>query len=187
MTTIAVIVGSIRKESINLKLAKALAKLAGNLDQPLTFEFLNIAALPLYNEDLWENPPQAVLDFKASVKNADGVLLVSPEYNRSITAPLKNALDWGSRPYGDSVWPKKPVGIVGASPGKAGAIVAQTLLRSILVGLDTRVLAQPEVFLQFEKDAFAENHDVVNEHTREFLNKYVTALAGWVAEHTQAK
>jgi chromate reductase len=184
MTTIAVIVGSLRQDSINLKLAKALAKLAAGLEQPLNFEFLNIAALPLYNEDLWSSPPQAVLDFKAAVKNADGVLLVSPEYNRSITAPLKNALDWGSRPFGDSVWPKKPVGIVGASPGKAGAIVAQTLLRSILVGLDTRLLAQPEVFLQFEKEVFADNDDVVNERTREFLNKYVKALAQWVAEHS---
>lgn len=183
MTKIAVIVGSIRRDSINLKLAKSLSKLAASLAQPLQFEFLNIAALPLYNEDLWENPPQAVLDFKAAVKAADGVLLVSPEYNRSITAPLKNALDWGSRPGGGSVWPKKPVGIVGASPGKVGTAVAQTTLRAIMVGLDTRVLSQPEVFLQFEKDAFGENDEVVNERTKEFLTKYVQALAQWVDTH----
>lgn len=180
MSYIAVIVGSLRKDSINLKLAKALAKLAEDPQVQLPYQLIDISGLPLYNEDLWENPPPAVLQFKNEITAANGVLLVSPEYNRGITGPLKNAIDWASRPTGGNIWPHKPVGIVGASPGKAGAMAAQTQLRAIMVGLDTYVMGQPEVFLQFDAEAFGEQSDITNEKTRQFLFKYVQAFDHWV-------
>lgn len=183
MSYIAVIVGSLRKDSINLKLAKALINLAASQHDQLPFQLIDISELPLYNEDLWESPPLAVLNFKNKLTLAKGVLLVSPEYNRGMTAPIKNAIDWASRPNGQSVWTAKPVGIVGTSPGKAGTMAAQTQLRPVMVGLGCVVMGQPEVCLQFEAEAFGAQGDVINERTQQFLLKYVQAFQLWTDKH----
>src|SRR5580765_851909 len=136
MHTVAVIVGSLRRESINLRFAKAIAKLA---EPTLAFELVELADVPLYNEDLWAAPPEGVTRMKREIETADAVLFVTPEYNRGIPAVVKNVIDWGSRPYGKSSWPNKPAAIVGTSPGAIGTAVAQSQLRGILVGCGVRL------------------------------------------------
>lgn len=181
MTSVAVIVGSLRKESINLKLAQALIKLSKELPQQPDFKLVSIADLPLHNEDIWQNPPDSIIKFKDDIKAADAVLIVSPEHNRSITAPLKNALDWASRPGGQSVWPHKPVAITGTSPGKLGTAVAQSHLRVILLSLNMRVLPQPEVYLQYQDDLLNDQHDIVNPKTHDYLKGFLQAFLDWIA------
>ena len=132
MAKVAVLVGSLRKESINLAYAKALMKLGASR---FDFDLVEIGDMPLYNEDLWENPPEAVLRFKSRIEAADAVLFVNPEYNRSITPAMKNAVDWGSRPWGKSSWTGKPAAITGATPGAIGTAVAQAHLRSITTSI----------------------------------------------------
>lgn len=180
MATIAVIVGSLRKESINLKLAKALIKLSAELPEKPQFKLVSIADLPLHNEDLWQDPPAAILKFKDEIKAADAVLIVSPEHNRSVTAPLKNALDWASRPNKESVWPNKPVAIVGSSPGKIGTAVAQSQLRVILLALNMRVLPQPEIYFQHQDDMFTEQHDITNPKTHDYLKGFLESFLEWI-------
>ncbi|MET0985324.1 MAG: NAD(P)H-dependent oxidoreductase, partial [Steroidobacteraceae bacterium] len=142
MYSVAVLVGSLRRDSINKKLAHALAKLGqGKLD----FRLVEIGDLPLYNEDIWVNPPPSITRFKQAIEGADAVLLVSPEYNRGTTGVLKNAIDWGSRPYGKSSWVGKPVALAGASMGATGTALAQASLRQTMIILDTVVMGLPEV------------------------------------------
>jgi chromate reductase, NAD(P)H dehydrogenase (quinone) len=150
MTTshkIAVVVGSIRKDSINRKLARALMKLAR---KDLEIEIIKVDDLPVYNQDLDQTPPESVVRLKSAITAATAFLFVTPEQNRSIPAALKNALDWASRPYGKNLWARKPAGIVGASIGAIGTAAAQQHLRNILAYLDVPLLAQPEVFIHFK-------------------------------------
>ena len=176
MPTIAVLVGSLRKDSINAIYAKALEKLAAG-----RFEFRHIDMdLPLYNNDLWDNPPAKVVALKDAIRSASGILIVTPEYNRSVPAVTKNAIDWASRPYGDNAWSRKAVAITGASPGSQGTAVAQSQLRSTLTILGTYVLSDPEVYISFKPEVFAADGTVLNEGTAKFLKGFLDAFAALI-------
>ena len=177
MLKIAVLVGSLRKESINKRYAHALEKLAGDR---FVFDYVDMD-LPLYNDDLWAEPPAKVVALKDKIAAADGVLIVSPEYNRSMPAVTKNALDWGSRPYGQNVWAGKPVALTGASTGSQGTAVMQSQARSTLLILGMRVLGTPEVYLTFKPDLLTESGAIANEGTAKFLTGFLDAFAHWLA------
>lgn len=177
MHQVAVIVGSLRRESINLRFAKALAALA---EPTLQFQLVDLADVPLYNEDLWQQPPESVLRVKREVAAADAVLFVTPEYNRSIPAVVKNVVDWGSRPYGQNSWAGKPGAIVGTSPGAIGTAVAQAQLRSILVGCGVNLLGQPEVYFQTKPGAIADDHSIGDDKTRQFLAGFIAKFAAHI-------
>lgn len=180
MPKIAVMVGSLRRESINAIYAKALEKLAAG-----QFDFHRIDMdLPLYNNDLWDNPPAKVLALKAAIRDTDGVLIVTPEYNRSLPAVTKNAIDWASRPYGDNAWSGKAVAITGASPGSQGTAVAQSQLRSIMTILGTHVLADPEVYISFKPEVFAADGTVLNDGTAKFLKGFLDKFAALIEKVT---
>lgn len=185
MSRIAVIVGSLRKDSINLKLARALETLSqGKMD----FIFVPIGDLPLFNQDLEASAPESVTIFKKSIDAADGVLFVTPEYNRSIPGGLKNAIDWGSRPYGHSSWSGKPAAIAGASPGAIGTAVAQNQLRAITAGfLDMPTMGQPEMYFGWKDGVIADDGSVTDERTKAFLQSYVDKFADWVETHRAAQ
>jgi len=182
MSKIAVIVGSLRRESINRKLAQALAKLAGSRAQ---FTILKIDDVPLFNQDLEPNPPAAVTRLKAEIEAADGVLIVTPEYNRSIPGVLKNAIDWASRPYGKNSFNGKPTAAIGASGGAIGTAAAQQHLRSILAYLNVTLMGQPEGYISFKPGLIDDQHNVTDESVRKFLQTYVDAFAGWVERHSK--
>lgn len=173
MTKIAVLVGSLRAESFNKTLARNLEMLAPD---GVEFEYTDLN-LPLYNDDLLERYPEAAQRGKDVIRRADGVLFVTPEYNRSVPGVLKNAIDWFSRPYGTSPFDGKPAGIVGVSSGPIGTAVAQAHLRDTVVYLNTILLGQPEVY--FSADKFDENGQVA-ENSREFLKRYMTTFIEWV-------
>ena len=177
MHQVAVIVGSLRRDSINLRLAKALAQLAG---PTLRLELVDIADLPLYNEDLWSSPPDRVLRLKRALVAADAVLFVSPEYNRGMPAVTKNVVDWGSRPMGESAWPGKPTAIVGTSPGAIGTAVAQSQLRSVLASCGVRLFNAAEVCLQTRPGLIADDFSVADERTRTFLAGFLTKLGAFI-------
>lgn len=174
MTKIAVLVGSLRKDSTNLKLAKALIKL-GSLDA----QILQIGDLPLFNEDLEKDFPAAAQRLKKEIESADAVLFVTPEYNRSMPAPLKNAIDWASRPYGKNSFAKKPGAMIGTSPGAIGTAVAQHNLKGTLSYLDVDMMGQPEAYLQFKPDLIDADGNVTNEDTKKFLQKFVDSFKAW--------
>jgi len=174
--TIAVVVGSLRKESFNRQLANALAKLA---PQEFTFNLVDIGRLPLYNQDDDANPSQEVFQFKQTIKAADGLLFVTPEYNRSIPGVLKNALDQASRPYGQSVWGGKPGAVVGMTIGPSGTAMAQQHLRNVLAYLDVATMGQPEVFLQNKEGFFDENGNI-GPASKDFLQGWMDRFAAWV-------
>ncbi|MDC7683719.1 NAD(P)H-dependent oxidoreductase [Asticcacaulis sp. BYS171W] len=176
MPKIAVLIGSLRRDSINKKYAHALEKLAGDR---LDFHYLDVD-LPLYNEDLWENPPEKVVQLKADIEAADGVLIVTPEYNRSVPPCTKNAIDWASRPYGHNSWKGKPVAITGASPGRQGTAVSQSQLRSTLVICETVVMGGPEVYMTFTPDLLTDDGTFASEGTQKFLNGFIDAFVRWV-------
>ena len=173
---IAVLVGSLRNDSLNRKTAKALARLAPD---NLKLEIIEIGQLPLYNQDLDPEPPKEWTEFRERIRRSDAVLFVTPEYNRSVPAPLKNAIDVGSRPYGASAWDGKPGGVISVSPGAIGGFGANHHLRQSLVFLNIPVLQQPEVYLGHAGDVFDEQGEP-NERTARFLGKYINAYAGWV-------
>jgi chromate reductase len=177
MHSVAVIVGSLRRGSINKKLAHALAKLASGR---LEFRFVEIGDLPLYNEDLWGDPPTSVLRFKQQVEAADAVLFVTPEYNRGTTGALKNAIDWGSRPWGKSSWPGKPLAIAGASIGAIGTAVAQSHVRQSMLSVGTVLMGLPELYLTYKDGLIDDNFDVTDESSRKVLAKYVDAFVAWI-------
>jgi chromate reductase, NAD(P)H dehydrogenase (quinone) len=179
MYKIAVVVGSLRQESLNLKFAKALEELGRSR---FAFDYVEIGNLPIYNEDLWQNPPAAVLRLKRAVESADAVLFVTPEFNRSIPAALKNAIEWGSRPYGQNSWGGKPASIVGTSPGVIGTAAAQTQLRSIAVHLDMIVLGQPEVYFVSKPGLINENRETTDDTTREFLEGYLARFEAFIEQ-----
>ena len=174
MPKIGVIVGSIRKDSLNKKLATALEKLgAGKLD----FVRLRIDDLPLFNQDDEADPPAAVKRFKAEVEKLDGVLFVTPEHNRSIPAAMKNAFDWGSRPRGQNVWLKKVGAVIGTSKGSIGTAVAQQHMKAIAAPHLSALLGFPEAYIVFKDGLIDESGHVADEGTTKFLQSFVDNFA----------
>jgi chromate reductase len=180
---IAVLVGSLRKESFNRKMAKALIKLSPD---SLNLEIIEIGGLPLYNQDLDDtgNPPAGWTEFRERLKKFDGVLFVTPEYNRSVPGVLKNAIDVGSRPYGKSVWDGKPGAVMSVSPGAIGGFGSNHHLRQSLVFLNVPAMQQPEAYVGHAADLFDESGNLSNEATREFAAKFMNAFAAWVETNT---
>ena len=174
---IAVLVGSLRKQSFSRKLANALQTVS---PAELQLEVVEIGQLPFYNQDLETNPPAEWLAFRDRVRPADGVLFVTPEYNRSVPGVLKNAIDVGSRPYGKSVWSGKPGGVISVSPGAIGAFGANHHLRQSLVFLNVPAMQQPEAYIGGVDKMFDAGGKLTNDSTREFLGKFATAFAGWI-------
>jgi len=178
---VAVFVGSLRKESFSRKVAKALIPLAA---PALKVEIVEIGQLPLYNQDDDANPPPASAAFKAKVQQADAVLFVTPEYNRSVPGVLKNAIDIASRPYGHSAWSKKPGGVISVSPGAMGAFGANHALRQSLVFLDVPAMPQPEAYIGNAAKLFDDQGALINDSTREFLQKFLGAFTQWIEANT---
>jgi chromate reductase, NAD(P)H dehydrogenase (quinone) len=175
---VGILVGSLRKASLNGMLANALISLAPS---SLKLDMVEIGQLPFYNEDLETNPaPAQWIAFRQRVKAADAVLFVTPEYNRSVPAVLKNALDVGSRPYGSSVWDRKPGAIVSCSPGAIGAFGANHHLRQSLVFLNVLTMQQPEAYVGHADKLFDEYGKLVSDGTRKFLQDFMQAFANWV-------
>jgi chromate reductase len=181
MSKITVIVGSLRRDSINRKLAEALTKLAKPGTQ---FTFSRIDDLPLFNQDMEANPPASVLRLRQEVQGADGVLIVTPEYNRSIPGVLKNAIDWGSRPYGKNSFDSKPTAAIGTSGGAIGTAAAQQHLRSILAYLNVQLMGQPEGYVQYKPDMVDAQGQVADESVRKFLQVYIDKFTAWVERRT---
>jgi chromate reductase len=180
---VAVLVGSLRKESLNRKMAHALSKAAPS---SLKLQIVEIGELPHYNEDLEkEATPPAWTAFRNKVKGADAVLFVTPEYNRSVPGVLKNAVDVGSRPYGSSIWNGKPAAVVSVSPGAIGGFGANHHLRQSFVHLNAPMLQQPEAYIGNASDLFDAAGEIKKPDTREFLQKFMQAYASWVETHTK--
>ncbi len=176
---IAVIVGSLRKDSFNRKLANAIVKLAPS---EFTFQHLQINDLPLYNQDDDMNQAESVKRLKNEIKDAQGILFVTPEYNRSIPGVLKNAIDNASRPYGQNAWAGKPAGILGASIGVIGTAMAQQHLRNVLAFLDVPTLAQPEAFIH-AKDGLFDKFGNIGIDSKQFLQNWMDRYVAWVKKH----
>ncbi len=177
---IAVVVGSLRRDSFNRLLANAIAKLA---PAEFSFQQLRIDDLPLYNQDDDAKPADPVKRLKSEIAAANGLLFVTPEYNRSMPGVLKNALDHASRPYGQNAWAGKPAGVLGASIGATGTALAQQHLRNVLAYLDVPTLAQPEVFIQVKEGLFDEKGNLANPGTTKFLQGFTDRYVAWVKQH----
>jgi chromate reductase len=174
---VAVLVGSLRKESFTRKMAVALVELA---PPTLRLEVVEIRQLALYDEDLEKQPPASWVAFRDRVRRADAVLFATPEYNRSVPGVLKNAIDVGSRPYGSSVWQGKPGALMSVSPGAIGGFGANHHLRQSLVFLDVPVMQQPEAYLGGASKLFDESGKLINQSTQEFLEKFGHAFDRWI-------
>ncbi len=174
---VAVIVGSLRKDSFNRKMAKAMVALA---PAALRLEIVEIGQLPLYNQDFDPNPPKEVTDFKERIARCDAVLFVTPEYNRSVPGVLKNAIDCGSRPYGKSAWNGKPGAVMSVSPGAIGGFGANHHLRQSLVFLNMPAMQQPEAYIGNASKLFDDKGGLANDDTREFVNKFLQAFVQWI-------
>ena len=181
--SIAVIVGSLRRDSHNRKLASALVKLA-----PSEFEFrqLKIDDLPLYNQDDDANQADPVKRLKSEIGESDGLLFVTAEYNRSIPGVLKNAIDHASRPYGKSAWQGKPAGVIGVSIGAIGTAVAQQHLRNVLAYLDVPTMGQPEAFIQAKEGLFDAAGDI-GPDSKKFLQQWMDRYVAWIRQHAESK
>ena len=173
--TVAVIVGSLRKDSVSRKVAHALEKLTPDLK----FTEVDIGGLQLFNQDLEATPTPEWVKFKREIKAADAVLFVTPEYNRGVPGPLKNAIDVGSRPYGDSAWNGKPGAVVSVSPGGIGGFGANHHLRQSLVFLNVPTLSQ-EAYVGNAFSLFDANGELINEATAEFLRAYGKSFSAWI-------
>jgi chromate reductase, NAD(P)H dehydrogenase (quinone) len=175
---IAVLVGSLRRESFNRKAALALAKLA---PEGLKLEIVPIGGLPLYDQDLDEDPPAAWTDFRERVRRADGLLFVTPEYNRSVPGVLKNAIDVGSRPYGKSAFQEKPGAVISVSPGRQGGFGANHHLRQSCVFLDIPLMQQPEAYLGgVTPETFGSDGAVEDAQVAKLLRRFILAYGDWV-------
>ncbi len=174
---VAVIVGSLRKESFNRKMARVMTAMA---PPTLKLEIVEIGQLPLYNQDFDPNPPKEVTDFKQRISQCDAVLFVTPEYNRSVPGVLKNAIDCASRPYGKSAWNGKPCGVISVSPGAIGGFGANHHLRQSLVFLNMPALQMPEAYIGNAAKLFDDKGNLSSDETREFVNKFLQAFAQWV-------
>ena len=178
---IGYVIGSLRKESWNRKLANALIRLG---PPDFNFKELRIGDLPLYDQDDDRSQAPEVQRLKSELRAVDALIFVTPEYNRSVPGVLKNALDHASRPYGQSAWTGKPAGIIGASIGQVGTAVAQGHLRTILAYLDMPTLGQPEAFIQVKEGFFDEAGNIANAETRKFLHGWMDKYAAWVKRLT---
>lgn len=177
---IGILVGSLRKESFNRKIAHVLMKLApASWDTPV----IEIGQLPFFNQDEEATPPAAWVQFREAIQAVDGLLFVTPEYNRSVPAALKNALDVGSRPYGKSSWNAKPCAVVSASVGAIGGFGANHHLRQSLVFLNMPCMPQPEAYLSFVDKLFDDKGQMNNEGTEKFLAQFMQAFAQWVEKY----
>jgi chromate reductase len=176
---IAVVVGSLRKDSFNRKLADALVKLA---PPEFSFKQMQISDLPLYNQDDDANQAESVKRLKSKVSASHALLFVTAEYNRSIPGVLKNAIDHASRPYGQNAWAGKPAGVLGASVGAIGTAMAQQHLRNVLAYLDVPVLGQPEAFIHAKEGLFDETGNV-GADSKQFLQNWMDRYVAWVKKH----
>ena len=179
---IAIVVGSLRKESFNRKIAKVFMSVA---PPSLKCEFVEIGGLSFFSEDLEAAPPQSWVDFRNRIKAADGVLFVTPEYNRSVPGVLKNAIDIASRPYGQSVWDGKPAGVISGSVGAIGGFGANHHLRQSLMYLNMPAMQQPEVYLGNLGTCFNAAGELTNDKTRDLVANFAKAYAGWVESHVR--
>jgi chromate reductase len=180
---VAVLVGSLRRESLNRKMARALMGFAPAALRPGIVE---IGALPLYNQDLEATPPAAWTEFRERIKVTDALLFVTPEYNRSMPGALKNALDVGSRPSGHSAWNGKPGAIVTVSPGMLGGFGANHHLRQSLVGLNVPAMPQPEAYIGGAADLFDAEGAIAKDGTRKHLEGFMHAFVAWIAANARA-
>jgi chromate reductase len=176
---ISIIVGSLRQDSYNLKLANALSKLA---PADVTFKQIQIGDLPLYTQDDDANQADTVKRLKAEILAAHGLIFITPEYNRSISGVLKNAIDHASRPYGQSAWSGKPAGILGVSVGAIGTAMAQQHLRNILAYLDMPTMGQPEAFIHAKEDLFDQDGNI-GEASNQFIQSWMSHYVTWVRKH----
>jgi chromate reductase len=174
---VAVVVGSLRKQSFSLRIAQAFAKLA---PASLKLNIVTLDGLSFFNQDLEAAPPADWLKFRETIQANDAVLFITPEYNRSISGVLKNAIDVGSRPYGKSSFLGKPVGIVSSSPGPLGGVAASMNLKQLLPGITGPIMQQPEIYLNGVGDAFTEQGEIAKEAIRPVLQAYIDAFATWV-------
>jgi len=177
---VAMVVGSLRKGSYSRMMARALAALA---PASLALEIVEIRDLPLYDQDLDSAPPPPWTAFRERIRRSEGVLFVTPEYNRSVPGVLKNAIDVGSRPYGQSAWNGKPGAVVSVSPGALGAFGANHHLRQSLVFLNVPAMQQPEAYIGGAAGLFDEAGNLKSDSTRDFLKKFADAYAAWAARH----
>jgi len=176
---IAVIVGSLRKDSFNRMMANAVVKLAPS---DFSFKQVQIGDLPLYNQDDDANPAESVKRLKGEIAASRGLLFVTAEYNRSIPGVLKNAIDHASRPYGQSAWAGKPAGVMGVSVGATGTSMAQQHLRNVLAYLDVPTLGQPEAYIHAKDGLFDESGDI-GANSKKFLQKWMDHYVAWVKKH----
>ncbi len=178
---VAVFVGSLRKESFNRKLANALVAMTPST---LKLGIVEIGDLPLYNQDHDADPPPVVRDLKQRIAAADAVLFVTPEYNRSVPGVLKNAIDIASRPYGQSAWNGKPGAVISVSPGAIGGFGANQHLRQSMVFLNVPMLQQPEAYIGGAGSMFDDKGNIIEDATREFLEKFLQAFSAWIERNT---
>ncbi len=181
---IAVLVGSLRRGSFNRMMATALIKMA---PKDLRLEIVEFGGLDQYNQDLDEAPPRSWVDFRNAIKKYDGVLFVTPEYNRSIPGVLKNAIDVGSRPYGKSVWEGKPGAVVSVSIGRTGGFGSNHHLRQTLVFLNVPSMQQPEAYIGNAQKVFDEAGNIVDASVRELMQKFMNSFGDWVAKNTSER
>ncbi|WP_062211154.1 NADPH-dependent FMN reductase [Aureimonas sp. AU12] len=185
MKKVAVLVGSLRRESINRKFAEALGKLAAGR---LEFQFVELGDVPMYNEDLWaDGGPAPVLRMKREIEAADAVLFVTPEYNRSFPPVIKNAIDWGTRPYGQNSFAAKPGGLIGTTPGSTGTAAGQNHLKSVLNVVDVVLMGQPEVYFQYKPELFGADGSVTDEGTAKFLNGFLDRFTKWIERTSEPR
>ncbi len=170
------IIGGIARDSLNRRFFEAIQSL--RIDD-FQFEVFDVAALPFYNQDLELEPPDTVTQFKDKIRQAEAILVITPEYNRSYPGVLKNAIDWGSRPYGENLWDKKATALMGASIGSIGTFGAQQHLRQVFAYLNAYVMGQPEFYFN-ASGAFSEGGSFVSPQTREFVQKFFLAFKGHV-------
>ena len=171
------LVGGISSISLNKKLYNAIINL--NMEE-FSFETFDIAALPYFSQDIENDPPDFVTNLKEMIREAEAVLFITPEYNRSFPGVLKNAIDWGSRPYGHNLWNKKPAAILGASPGSTGTFGAQHHLRQSLSYLNMRVMGQPELYFGFADKAFNKNGELINDKSKELIVNFFNEFSDWI-------
>jgi chromate reductase len=178
--SVAVIVGSLRKESFSLKIANALAKLAPDT---LKLNVVTLHGISFFNQDLEAAPPADWVKFREMLQASDAVLFVTPEYNRAISGVLKNAIDVGSRPYGKSSFNGKPTGIISNSPGPLGGVSAAKTLQNVLPGISGPIMQQPEMYLNNVGDAFDDKGSLIKESLQQVLKQYIDAFAVFVERH----
>jgi len=177
---VAVFVGSLRKDSLNRKLAKALIALA---PESVVLQIVEIGHLPFYNQDFEENPQPEVVEFRKRVRSSDAVLFVTPEYNRSVPAVLKNAIDVGSRPYGHNAWDGKPGAVITLSTGAIGGFGANHHLRQSLVFINVPTMGQPEAYIGNGAGLFDDKGALTNDSTRDFLRQFLQAFEKWIGRN----